>query len=1110
MPPRKKSLLGASNPVVQDPTFLPALSNTLAALGPMNGGMPASPVPVAPPPPPQSAPMVATPSAPVPSTLSLVNKTGTQSLYQRCSYALGRLLRIEGIPAFFSLSNSGRAPPRSGVPQEDEGEKKGPRDSTMRARQSTDPVRQLWDLLALGVPLCILYNAQPGVDPLQIDCTIEGTEKKLPHNKHAKHATAFFIMGLKQLAESGELRAQPEMFTVSELFGNNTNGFVKVVSTVIYLLERLPESTFSPAPPSPPSLVSQFSTSYPATPGLFPSDSLDSLTSPVDAPSNGFPFPPPGPMDDETFRKKHIQETLDSERKYVADLEVMHEYARELIQKNVVDADTVHHLFPGLGKLLDFGRRFLIEMEGTAQCAWEDQRWGLLFIDNEDEFAVYEPYCANYTNASELMLAQEQNLMSISLAEEDIDRRQPTYHRRDLSLHRVFYLHRTPFRLLVDDFLLHSRSRVLDFWSSALDSFDLGGSSPTCTESPPTPGLPTLAHMVNPKTELPMFLIKPVQKICKYHLQLLDLIKRASKETYPHYDELEQGYKVAKRIADQANETLRKVDNRNTVKALEARVEDWKGHQLHNFGELLLEDIFIVTKAEVDREYHVFLFEKIILCCKEVVPLDPRKTGTISKVGKSGSILKKQQSIGPSGMPSPALGGAKKKTPLLLKGRIFLNNVTKTVAGKPSHALQVWWRGDDDLEFFTLRCRSEEQLSKWETNINQLIKENVTRRANDRAARQQHDRALSTSSALSYAANPPPYSSNQPLPPYPGPRTQRIHGHPFVPQDDEQGDYPASGRATPLEARRSQPPERERERAEYERPRARTEGADGATMMQYRQHPPPMPPPAGGLPSLPRGAPLPPRGGSEASFGPGREPSFGSTRPSLRSKFSSTRLRSAYDQSQNGSTESMPKVHEAGYAGDEYDGHASRESATTPTPRNGAAPLRMRSASQPSAYVPVQPQQPPPPMPRWNGNGSASSLGTSPEEKRGSGSSESTNISSEYSPTNTQSPITPFGDGTGVAGRRLLGSGESVRVKVHYKTDLFQIIVPRETVFNDLVSKVAHKVRLCGEAGERDAPLRVKYRDEDGDMISLGSDDDVQMAFDGTRTSSGGVELWVS
>jgi len=34
----------------------------------------------------------------------------------------------------------------------------------------------------------------------------------------------------------------------------------------------------------------------------------------------------------------------------------------------------------------------------------------LIFLQ-EDEFTVYEPYCANYTNASEIMLAEEQNLM---------------------------------------------------------------------------------------------------------------------------------------------------------------------------------------------------------------------------------------------------------------------------------------------------------------------------------------------------------------------------------------------------------------------------------------------------------------------------------------------------------------------------------------------------------------------------------------------------------------------------------------------------------------------------------------------------------------------------
>jgi cell division control protein 24 len=72
-------------------------------------------------------------------------------------------------------------------------------------------------------------------------------------------------------------------------------------------------------------------------------------------------------------------------------------------------------------------------LEGTGEQQWKDQRWGLHFTEmasstlplscpfllitlfflqrQEDDFMVYEPYCANYTNASEIMLAEEQNLM---------------------------------------------------------------------------------------------------------------------------------------------------------------------------------------------------------------------------------------------------------------------------------------------------------------------------------------------------------------------------------------------------------------------------------------------------------------------------------------------------------------------------------------------------------------------------------------------------------------------------------------------------------------------------------------------------------------------------
>ena len=50
-------------------------------------------------------------------------------------------------------------------------------------------------------------------------------------------------------------------------------------------------------------------------------------------------------------------------------------------------------------------------------------------------------------------------------------------------------------------------------------------------------------------------------------------------------------------------------------------MEDWGGHNMADFGELLRDDVFVVKRSDVDREYRVFLFEKIIIFCKEVVTL---------------------------------------------------------------------------------------------------------------------------------------------------------------------------------------------------------------------------------------------------------------------------------------------------------------------------------------------------------------------------------------------------------------------------------------------------------------------------------------------------------
>jgi cell division control protein 24 len=128
--------------------------------------------------------------------------------------------------------------------------------------------------------------------------------------------------------------------------------------------------------------------------------------------------------------------------------------------------------------------------------------------------------------------------------------------------------------------------------------------------------------------------------------------------------ELISGHEVTKRMAESVNETIRQHSNISIVAELQFRVKDWKGHHISEFGNLLLEGRFVVTKGDLNRDYEVYLFEKMILCCKEIVPDKKDK-----RAGKSGSLLKKQNA-------DKYISGPPKKNPLSLKGRIYVNNLT--------------------------------------------------------------------------------------------------------------------------------------------------------------------------------------------------------------------------------------------------------------------------------------------------------------------------------------------------------------------------------------------------------------------------------------------------
>ena len=89
---------------------------------------------------------------------------------------------------------------------------------------------------------------------------------------------------------------------------------------------------------------------------------------------------------------------------------------------------------------------------------------------------------------------------------------------------------------------------------------------------------------------------------------LQDLEKRGNYDE-EHLTDLAEGRVAAESILKRADEALGKEFRLEAVTELQGRVEDWKGHKIDHFGELLLFGTYTVLKGdgvkEVEREVSV-------------------------------------------------------------------------------------------------------------------------------------------------------------------------------------------------------------------------------------------------------------------------------------------------------------------------------------------------------------------------------------------------------------------------------------------------------------------------------------------------------------------------
>lgn len=106
-----------------------------------------------------------------------------------------------------------------------------------------------------------------------------------------------------------------------------------------------------------------------------------------------------------------------------------------------------------------------------------------------------------------------------------------------------------------------------------------------------------LRQMVESPTNLTSFLLKPFQRLSKYPLLLRELRNKGDLDEDRKAD-IVTGIEAAESVLQATNEAIDFEERKAAVEELKTLVEDWKGHNIEAFGELLLYGNHTVLKGD--------------------------------------------------------------------------------------------------------------------------------------------------------------------------------------------------------------------------------------------------------------------------------------------------------------------------------------------------------------------------------------------------------------------------------------------------------------------------------------------------------------------------------
>uniref|UniRef100_A0A8C2V5S4 Spermatogenesis-associated protein 13 n=1 Tax=Chinchilla lanigera TaxID=34839 RepID=A0A8C2V5S4_CHILA len=114
------------------------------------------------------------------------------------------------------------------------------------------------------------------------------------------------------------------------------------------------------------------------------------------------------------------------------------------------------------------------------------------------------------------------------------------------------------------------------------------------------------------------FLLTPVQKICKYPLQLAELLKYTTPE-HSDYSDIKAAYEAMKNVACLINERKRKLESINKIAQWQVSIVGWEGHNILDRSSELIHsgELTCITKQGKSQQRTFFLFDHQLVSCKK-------------------------------------------------------------------------------------------------------------------------------------------------------------------------------------------------------------------------------------------------------------------------------------------------------------------------------------------------------------------------------------------------------------------------------------------------------------------------------------------------------------